>query len=92
MKKIIFGMVAGLLVATAVGAYQAEEHKSGSPMGGMMQGTKPMMGEQKPGDQSQEMMQGMKEMMAKMSKMMDMCSQMMASHSDGSVQKPSEKK
>lgn len=38
------------------------------------------------------MMQGMKEMMAKMSKMMDMCSQMMASHSDGSVQKPSENK
>jgi hypothetical protein len=77
MKKVIVGAVAGLLVATAVGAYQAEEHRSGSPMGGMMHGMKGMMGEQKPGEQSQEMMQGMREMMGRMSKMMDMCSQMM---------------
>jgi hypothetical protein len=89
MKKILFGMIAGVLVATAVGAYQAEEHKSSSPMGGMMQGMKGMMGEQKPGEQSQSMMQGMKEMMAKMTKMMDMCSQMMGNRSD---QQPSEKK
>ena len=45
MKKILFGIMAGMLVATAVSAYQAEEQKSGSPMGGMMKG---MMGEQKP--------------------------------------------
>ena len=89
MKNIIVGIIAGVLVATAVGAYQAEEHKSGSPMGGMMQGMKGMMGEQKPGEQSQDMMQGMKEMMGRMSKMMDMCSQMMGNRSD---QQPSEKK
>ena len=89
MKKILFGMIAGVLVATAVGAYQAEEHKGSSPMGGMMQGMKEMMGEQKPGEQSQDVMQGMKEMMAKMTKMMDMCSQMMGNRSD---QQPSEKK
>jgi len=89
MKNIIVGIIAGVLVSTAVGAYQAEEHKSGSPMGGMMQGMKGMMGEQKPGEQSQDMMQGMKEMMARMSKMMDMCSQMMGNRSD---QQPSEKK
>jgi len=89
MKNIILGIIASVLVATAVGAYQAEEHKSGSPMGGMMQGMKGMMGEQKPGEQSQDMMQGMKEMMARMSKMMDMCSQMMGNRSD---QQPSEKK
>src|SRR6266542_6932929 len=112
MKNIIVGIIAGMLVATAVGAYQAEEHKSGSPMGGMMQGMKGMMGEQKPGEQSQDMMQGMKgmmgeqkpgeqsqdmmqgmkEMMARMSKMMDMCSQMMGSHGNRSDQQPSEKK
>ena len=78
MKKIIFGMIAGLLVASAVGAYQAEEHKGGSPIGGMMHGMKGMIGDEKPSGQSQEMMQGMKEMMARMSKIMDMCSQMMA--------------
>ena len=90
MKNIILGIIASVLVATAVGAYQAEEHKSGSPMGGMMQGMKGMMGEQNPGEQSQDMMQGMKEMMARMSKMMDMCGQMMgANRSD---QQPSEKK
>ena len=89
MKKILFGMIAGMLVATAVGAYQAEEHKGSSPMGGMMQGMKGMMGEQKPGEQSQDMMQGMKEMMTRMTKMMDMCSQMMGNRSD---QQPSEKK
>ena len=89
MKKILFGMIAGMLVATAVGAYQAEESKGGSPMGGMMQGMKGMMGEQKPGEPSQDMMQGMKEMMARMTKMMDMCSQMMGNRSD---QQPSEKK
>jgi hypothetical protein len=33
-----------------------------------------MMGEQKSGDQSHEMMQGMKEMMAGMSRTIDMCS------------------
>ena len=79
MKKILFGIMAGMLVATAVSAYQAEEQKSGSPMGGMMKG---MMGEQKPGEQSPDMMQGMKEMMARMSKMMDMCSQMMGNRSE----------
>ena len=90
MKSTIVGIIAGVLVATAVGAYQAEEQKSSSPMGGMMQGMKGMMGEQKPGEQSQDMMQGMKEMMARMGKMMDMCSQMMgANRSD---QQPSERK
>jgi hypothetical protein len=74
MKKILFGINAGMLVATAVSAYQAEEHKSGSPMGGMMKG---MMGEQ-----SQDMMQGMKEMMGRMTKMMDMCGQMMGNRSE----------
>jgi hypothetical protein len=74
MKKILFGIIAGMLVATAVSAYQAEEHKSGSPMGGMMKG---MMGEQ-----SQDMMQGMKEMMGRMTKMMDMCGQMMGDRSE----------
>jgi hypothetical protein len=74
MKKILFGIIAGMLVATAVSAYQAEEHKSGSPMGGMMKG---MMGEQ-----SQDMMQGMKEMMGRMTKMMDMCGQMMGNRSE----------
>ena len=72
MKKILFGLIAGMLVATAVGAYEAEEHKGSSPMGGMMQ--------------------GMKEMMARMSKMMDMCSQMMGSHGNRLDQQPSEKK
>ena len=89
MKKILFGIIAGMLIATAVGAYQAEEHKGSSPMGGMMQGMKGTMGEQKPGEQSQDMMQGMKEMMARMTKMMNMCSQMMGNRSD---QRPSEKK
>lgn len=79
MKKILLGIMAGMLVATAVSAYQAEEHKSGSPMGGMMKG---MMGEQKPGDQSPDMMQGMKEMMARMSKMRDLCGQMMGNRSE----------
>ena len=88
MKKIFFGIIASMLVGTAVGAYQAEESK-GSPMGGMMQGMKGMMGEQKPGEPSQDMKQGMKEMMARMTKMMDMCSQMMGNRSD---QQPSEKK
>ena len=74
MKKILFGIMAGMLVATAVSACQAEEHKSGSPMGGMMKG---MMGEQ-----SQDMMQGMKEMMVRMTKMMDMCGQMMGNRSE----------
>ena len=48
-------------------------------MGGMMKG---MMGEQKPGEQSQDMMQGMKEMMGRMTKMMDMCGQMMGNRSE----------
>ncbi len=74
MKKMLFGILGGLLIATAVGAYQAEDKKSESPMGGMMQGMK-MMGEQSP-----EMTQQMKEMMARMSKMMDMCSQMMSNN------------
>ena len=74
MKKILFGIMAGMLVATAVSAYQAEEDKSGSPMGGMMKG---MMGEQ-----SQDMMQGIKEMMGRMTKMMDMCGQMMGNRSE----------
>jgi len=75
MKSIVVGIIAGVLVATAVSAYQAEEHKGGSPMGGMMQGMKGMMGEQ-------DMMQGMKEMMGRMTKMMDMCSQMMGNRSE----------
>lgn len=58
MKKFIFGIVAAVLIATAVGAHQADDKKSESPMGGMMPGMKGMMGEQSP-----EMMQGMKEMM-----------------------------
>jgi len=75
MKSIVVGIIAGVLVATAVSAYQAEEHKGGSPMGGMMQGMKGMMGEQ-------DMMQGMKEMMGRMTKMMDMCNQMMGNRSE----------
>ncbi len=42
----------------------------------MMQSMKGMMGEQKPGEQSQDMIQEMEEMMGR-TKMMDMCSQMM---------------
>ena len=72
MKKMMIGIFAGLLIATAVGAYQADEKKSQPPMSGMMHGMKGMMGEQ-----SQDMMTDMKEMRARMSKMMDMCSQMM---------------
>jgi hypothetical protein len=89
MKNAILGTIAVVMIATAVGAYSAEEQKSGSPMGGMMQEMKGMMGEQKAGEQSHDMMQGMKEMMAKMSKMMDMCSQMMASKSDQKKDEPS---
>ena len=92
MKKVLFGIIAGVLIATAVSAYQAEERKSGSPTGGMMQGMKGMMGEQKPGEPSQGMMQGMKEKMVRMSKMMDMCSQMMGAHGNRSDQQPAEKK
>jgi hypothetical protein len=62
MKKIMIGIFAGLLIATAVGAYQADEKKS-QPMGGTMHGMKGMMGEQ-----SQGMMTDMKEMRARMSK------------------------
>jgi ubiquinone/menaquinone biosynthesis C-methylase UbiE len=36
MKSILIGIVAGVLIASTVGAFQADEHKSGSPMGGMM--------------------------------------------------------
>jgi hypothetical protein len=78
MKSILIGIVAGVLIASTVGAFQADEHKSGSPMGGMMQGIQGMMGHQKPGEQSQETMQDMKEMMGRMSKMMDMCTEMMS--------------
>jgi hypothetical protein len=85
MKNVVFGLIALVLVAMAVGAYSADEHKSG----GMMQGMKGMMGEQKSGEQSHDMMQGMKEMMARMSKMMDMCSQMMASKSEQKKDQPS---
>jgi hypothetical protein len=74
MKNAILGTIAVVVVATAIAAYSAEDQKSGSPMGGMMQGMKGMMGEQRSGEQSHDMMPGMKEMMAKMSKMMDMCS------------------
>jgi hypothetical protein len=84
MKNIVFGLIALVVVATAVGGYSADEHKSGAPMGAMMQGMKGMMGEQ-----SNDMMPGMKDMMAKMSKMMDMCSQMMASKSDQKKEEPS---
>ena len=80
MKNFIFGIIALILGATAVSAYQSE-HNNGSPMGGMMQGMKGMMGEQRPEPQSQDMMQGMKDMMARMTKMMDQCSQMMGSKS-----------
>jgi hypothetical protein len=85
MKKAIFGTIAVVLVATAVAVYSADEQKRG----GMMQGMKGMMGEQKSEEQSHDMMQGMKEMMAKMSKMMDMCSQMMASTSEQKKEEPS---
>jgi hypothetical protein len=50
---------------------------------------KGMMGEQKSGEQSHKMMQGMHETMAKMSNMMDMCSQMMASKSEPKKEEPS---
>ena len=36
MKSVMFGAIAFVLVATAVGAYSADDH-NGSPMGGMMQ-------------------------------------------------------
>lgn len=81
MKNVVFGILAVVVITTAVGAYSAEEHKSGSPMSEMMHGMKGMMGEQKPDEQSHDMMQGMKEMMGRMSKMMDMCSQMMGNTS-----------
>jgi hypothetical protein len=80
MKNIVFGLIALVVVATAVGGYSADEHKSGAPMGAMMQGMKGMMGEQ-----SHDMMPGMKDMMA----MMGMCSQMMASKSDQKKEEPS---
>ena len=82
MKNIVVGLIALVVVATAVGGYSADEHKSGAPMGATMQGMKGMTG-----DQSHDM-HGMKEMMAKMSKMMDMCSQMMASKSDQKKEEP----
>jgi hypothetical protein len=81
MKKIILGVLIGFgLATTLVMAEQATEQHRGM-MGGMMQGMQGMMGQQKPGEQSQDMMQGMKEMMARMSKMMDMCNQMMSNTS-----------
>jgi len=89
MKKITFGIVAGVFLATAVSAYQAEEQKSGSSMGGMMHGMMGIMSQQKPGEQSHDMMQGMKEMMGRMSKMMDMCSQMMSDRSEQKKEQPS---
>jgi Spy/CpxP family protein refolding chaperone len=82
MKYFALGTIAAVVLTTAIGAYSADEQKSGSPMGGMMHGMKGMMGEHKSGDQSHDMMPGMKEMMAKMSKMMDMCGQMMTSKSE----------
>jgi Spy/CpxP family protein refolding chaperone len=82
MKNFVLGTIAAVVLATAIGAYSADEQKSGSPMGGMMHGMKGMMGEQQSGEQSHKMMQGMHEMMAKMSNMMDMYSQMMASKSE----------
>jgi len=36
MKSILIGIVAGVLIASTVGAFQADEHKSVSPIGGMM--------------------------------------------------------
>lgn len=89
MKNAILGTIAVVIVATAIAAYSADDLKSGSPMGGMMQGRKGMMGEQKSGEQSHDMMPGMKEMMAKMSKMKDMCGQMMTSKSDQKKEEPS---
>jgi hypothetical protein len=88
MKNVSLGVIGFVLVATAVGAYSADEHTSGSPMRGMMRGMKGMMGEQKREYQSHDM-QGMKEMMGRMSKMMDMCGQMMASVSDPKKNQPS---
>jgi hypothetical protein len=41
-----------------------------------------MMGHHKQGDQSQDTMQDIKEMMARMSRMMDMCSEMMSHASE----------
>jgi hypothetical protein len=73
MKKVILGVLISFgLATTLVMAEQATEQHRGM-IGGMMQR---MMGEQKPGEQSQEMMQDTKGMMARMSKMMDMCNQM----------------
>lgn len=89
MKSMVVGIVASVLIATAVGAYEADEHRTGSPMGSMMQGMQGMMGENKPGEQSHEMMQDMKQMMSRMSKMMDMCSQMMSHKSDGKKEESS---
>jgi gas vesicle protein len=82
MKSILIGIVAGVLIASTVGAFQADEHKSVSPIGGMMQGMQGMMGHHKQGDQSQDTMQDMKEMMARMSRMMDMCSEMLSHASE----------
>ena len=89
MKNFVLGMIAAVVLVTAISAYSADDQKSGSPMGGIMQGMKGMMGEQKSGEQSHDMMPGMTEMMAKMSKMMDMCGQMMASKSDQKKDEPS---
>jgi hypothetical protein len=80
MKSIVIGLILGVLVASAIAADQPDEH-SGSPMAGMMQGMEGMMGQQMMGEQSHGMMQGMHEMMSRMSKMMDMCNQMMANAS-----------
>lgn len=83
MKRIITGTVIGFALATTIGLAEQPTDKGShyGMMGGMMQGMESMMGQQKPGEQSPEMMQGMKEMMARMSKMMDMCNQMMSNAS-----------
>ena len=35
MKNFVLGTIAAVVLATAFGAYSADEQKSGSPMGGM---------------------------------------------------------
>jgi hypothetical protein len=51
MKNGVLGIIAAVVLATAIGAYSADEQKSGSAIGGMMQGMKGMMGDQKSGEQ-----------------------------------------
>ena len=84
MKKIILGVLVGFALATTISLAQQPTEQRGNMPG--------MMEEQKPDEQSPQMMQGMKEMMAKMSKMMDQCSQMMGGMGGMMGSKPESKK